>query len=149
MVDLGRMSRDERTRTYVARRTAEGKSKKEIIRCLKRTRRERDTDTEELCEERAVRREEAREEELSRGTPLRQRHNRQRIVRPFRLPLPVQFYIVNEPALLGPLQTHWSGCKPSLRANGAPFGVNRGYLNAAHQPAGRSGGQSTVGRPIR
>jgi hypothetical protein len=30
------MSRDERTRTYVAKRTAEGKSKKEIIRCLKR-----------------------------------------------------------------------------------------------------------------
>lgn len=36
VVALGRMSRDERTRTYVARRTAEGKSKKEIIRCLKR-----------------------------------------------------------------------------------------------------------------
>jgi hypothetical protein len=30
------MSRDERTRDYVARRTREGKSKKEIIRCLKR-----------------------------------------------------------------------------------------------------------------
>ena len=30
------MSRDERTRTYVAKRTAEGKTKKEIIRCLKR-----------------------------------------------------------------------------------------------------------------
>jgi transposase len=29
------MSRDERTRSYVAKRTAEGKSKKEIIRCLK------------------------------------------------------------------------------------------------------------------
>jgi transposase len=28
--------REERTRAYVARRTAEGKSKKEIIRCLKR-----------------------------------------------------------------------------------------------------------------
>jgi transposase len=27
---------DERTRRYVARRTAEGKSKKEIMRCLKR-----------------------------------------------------------------------------------------------------------------
>jgi transposase len=27
---------DERTRHYVARRTAEGKSKKEVIRCLKR-----------------------------------------------------------------------------------------------------------------
>jgi transposase len=36
MIALGRMSRDERTRTYVAWRTAEGKSKKEIIRCLKR-----------------------------------------------------------------------------------------------------------------
>lgn len=31
-----RMSCDERTRAYVARRTAEGKSKREIIRCLKR-----------------------------------------------------------------------------------------------------------------
>jgi transposase len=30
------MSWDERTRNYVARRTAEGKSKPEIIRCLKR-----------------------------------------------------------------------------------------------------------------
>jgi transposase len=30
------MSHDERTRTYVERRTAEGKSKKEIMRCLKR-----------------------------------------------------------------------------------------------------------------
>ena len=30
------MSWDERTRGYVARRTAEGKSKREIIRCLKR-----------------------------------------------------------------------------------------------------------------
>jgi transposase len=30
------MSHDERTRTYVARRTKEGKTKKEIIRCLKR-----------------------------------------------------------------------------------------------------------------
>jgi len=33
---LGRMSWDGRTREYVARRTAEGKSKKEILRCLKR-----------------------------------------------------------------------------------------------------------------
>ena len=33
---LVRMSSDERTKTYVARRTLEGKSKKEIIRCLKR-----------------------------------------------------------------------------------------------------------------
>ncbi len=30
------MSRDDRTRAYVARRTEEGKSKREIIRCLKR-----------------------------------------------------------------------------------------------------------------
>ena len=33
---LGRMSWDPRTRDYVARRTAEGLSKPEIIRCLKR-----------------------------------------------------------------------------------------------------------------
>ncbi|GAB2856309.1 IS110 family transposase [Actinocorallia aurea] len=33
---LTRLSRDPRTKTYVARRTAEGKTKKEIIRCLKR-----------------------------------------------------------------------------------------------------------------
>jgi len=33
---LVRMSSDERTKVYVARRTLEGKSKKEIIRCLKR-----------------------------------------------------------------------------------------------------------------
>src|SRR5215207_1459731 len=36
VVAVCRMSRDERTRAYVAKRTAEGKSKKEIIRCLKR-----------------------------------------------------------------------------------------------------------------
>jgi transposase len=30
------MRRDRRTKEYVARRTAEGKSKREIIRCLKR-----------------------------------------------------------------------------------------------------------------
>jgi len=30
------MSWDERTWAYVARRTAEGKSKREILRCLKR-----------------------------------------------------------------------------------------------------------------
>ena len=30
------MSRDRRTKEYVAKRTADGKSKKEIIRCLKR-----------------------------------------------------------------------------------------------------------------
>jgi transposase len=33
---LGRMSWDERTREYVAKRTAEGKSKREILRWLKR-----------------------------------------------------------------------------------------------------------------
>lgn len=33
---LGRLSYDERTRAYAARRTAEGKSKREIIRCIKR-----------------------------------------------------------------------------------------------------------------
>ena len=31
-----RMRLDERTKTYVTRRTAEGKTKSEIIRCLKR-----------------------------------------------------------------------------------------------------------------
>jgi transposase len=36
MVCLSRMRRDLRTQRYVARRTAEGKSKPEIIRCLKR-----------------------------------------------------------------------------------------------------------------
>ena len=36
MIALCCMSRDERIRSYVAKRTAEGKSKKEIIRCLKR-----------------------------------------------------------------------------------------------------------------
>ena len=36
VVAFTRMSNDERTRNYVARRTREGKSKKEIIRCLKR-----------------------------------------------------------------------------------------------------------------
>lgn len=33
---LGRMSREERTRAYVIKRIAEGKTNKEIIRCLKR-----------------------------------------------------------------------------------------------------------------
>ncbi len=33
---MNRMRRDLRTQAYVARRTAEGKSKREIIRCLKR-----------------------------------------------------------------------------------------------------------------
>jgi transposase len=36
VIALCRMSHDERTRTYVARRIEEGKTKKEIIRCLKR-----------------------------------------------------------------------------------------------------------------
>ena len=36
LICVVRMRVDERTRRYVARRTAEGKSKKEIIRCLKR-----------------------------------------------------------------------------------------------------------------
>ena len=36
MICLARMRRDCRTKEYVARRTAEGKSKREIIRCLKR-----------------------------------------------------------------------------------------------------------------
>jgi transposase len=36
MVCLSRMRRDTRTQEYVARRTQEGKSKREIIRCLKR-----------------------------------------------------------------------------------------------------------------
>ncbi len=35
MICLARMRRDPRTQEYVARRTAEGKSKREIIRCLK------------------------------------------------------------------------------------------------------------------
>lgn len=33
---LGRLGYDERTRAYAARRTTEGKTKREIIRCLKR-----------------------------------------------------------------------------------------------------------------
>ena len=36
MICLSRMRRDLRTQEYLARRTAEGKSKPEIIRCLKR-----------------------------------------------------------------------------------------------------------------
>jgi transposase len=36
MLALGRMSWDERTRAYVVRRTAESKSRREILRCLKR-----------------------------------------------------------------------------------------------------------------
>ena len=36
LVCLARMRRDHRTQEYVERRTAEGKSKREIIRCLKR-----------------------------------------------------------------------------------------------------------------
>jgi transposase len=36
MICLARMRRDRRTQEYVERRTAQGKSKREIIRCLKR-----------------------------------------------------------------------------------------------------------------
>ena len=36
MIVLNRLSWDQRSKDYVARRTAEGKTKKEIIRCLKR-----------------------------------------------------------------------------------------------------------------
>jgi transposase len=36
VIAICRMSRDKRTRSYVQRRTKEGKTKKEIIRCLKR-----------------------------------------------------------------------------------------------------------------
>jgi transposase len=36
MICLARMRRDLRTKEYVSRRTQEGKSKREIIRCLKR-----------------------------------------------------------------------------------------------------------------
>ncbi len=36
VVTLNRMRRDPRTQAYVVRRTAEGKSKKEVMRCLKR-----------------------------------------------------------------------------------------------------------------
>jgi transposase len=36
MICMVRMGIDRRTREYVARRTAEGKSKREILRCLKR-----------------------------------------------------------------------------------------------------------------
>ena len=36
MICMVRMSRDRRTKEYVARRTAEGKSRREIVRCLKR-----------------------------------------------------------------------------------------------------------------
>ncbi len=36
VVALNRLRRDPRTRAYLARRTAEGKSKKEAMRCLKR-----------------------------------------------------------------------------------------------------------------
>lgn len=36
LICVVRMARDQRTREYVSRRTAEGKSKREIMRCLKR-----------------------------------------------------------------------------------------------------------------
>jgi transposase len=35
-IAMTRLARDPRTKAYAARRTAEGKTKKEIIRCLKR-----------------------------------------------------------------------------------------------------------------
>ena len=36
MICMVRMGRDRRTKEYVARRTAEGKSRREILLCLKR-----------------------------------------------------------------------------------------------------------------
>ena len=36
MICMVRMGRDRRTKEYLARRTAEGKSRREIVRCLKR-----------------------------------------------------------------------------------------------------------------
>ncbi len=36
MICMVRMGRDRRTKEYVARHTAEGKSRREIVRCLKR-----------------------------------------------------------------------------------------------------------------
>ena len=36
VIALGRLRWDARTRAYLARRTAEGKTKPEVIRCLKR-----------------------------------------------------------------------------------------------------------------
>ncbi len=36
MIAISRMRTDDRTKTYVAKKTAEGHSKLEIIRCLKR-----------------------------------------------------------------------------------------------------------------
>ncbi|WP_416258879.1 hypothetical protein [Collinsella aerofaciens] len=36
MIAIKRMAYDERTRRYVARRTSEGKSRREAVRCLKR-----------------------------------------------------------------------------------------------------------------
>jgi len=36
MICMVRMGQDRRTKDYVARRTAEGNSKREIVRCLKR-----------------------------------------------------------------------------------------------------------------
>jgi hypothetical protein len=36
MITVSRMAWEPRTRAYVARKTAEGKTKTEIIRCLKR-----------------------------------------------------------------------------------------------------------------
>ncbi|GAA3207098.1 hypothetical protein GCM10020216_008470 [Nonomuraea helvata] len=36
MIALKRLAHDERTRAYAARRTSDGLSKKDILRCLKR-----------------------------------------------------------------------------------------------------------------
>ena len=36
MIAISRLRTDDATRAYAARKTAEGKSKREIIRCLKR-----------------------------------------------------------------------------------------------------------------
>ncbi|MFI7639614.1 hypothetical protein [Nonomuraea sp. NPDC049400] len=36
MIAVSRLAHDERTRAYAARRTSEGLSKKDILRCLKR-----------------------------------------------------------------------------------------------------------------
>ena len=42
---VGRMGHHQPTKDYIARRTAQGKSKKSIMRCLKRTSPERSTTT--------------------------------------------------------------------------------------------------------
>lgn len=49
MIAVCRMSRGERTRFYMAKRIAEGKTKKEIIRCLNRYIARETTGTSSLC----------------------------------------------------------------------------------------------------